>query len=214
MSTKRIIADQTLYRLYGGLPDSAAPVQKYDIFKALEQKINGLFKLHQFDATLPTGGTIPEHAMIATYENVAVTSVKEWAESILPIEPISMPLNMGIFLIYNPAYPNRPFIPLQRGQRALLSVDTLLNDLQGMVGYEPKSNKVIYTRDITTIGITSVTMELCVFDIAQYSETQVLPIPADYEERIVNELVQMFSPVQPETGIVNPITTLSQQPVK
>lgn len=211
--TKFLLAEQVLFKYYGGYIDNNGPVQMPDVYKAIEQKINGLFKLHQFDATLPSGETIPEHAMLATYEDIAVTSVGQKSESILPIMPISLPKNMGIYLVYD--NPDNPFIPLQRGQSALLKSDSLLNDLQGMISYEPKNSKVIYNKDITTLGITVVTMELCVLEISRYSITDPLPIPADMEGRIVDELVASFAPVQAESGIVNNFTNAGQtQPVK
>lgn len=208
--TKQVIAEQVLYKYYGGFVDTNGPVQLYDVYKALEQKINSLFKIHQFDVTLPSGETMPENAMIATYENVAVTALGERSKATLPITPISFPKNMGIYLVYNPLYPDIPFIPLQRGQLALLRVDSLLNDLGGQIGYEPRNKEIIFTKDITLLGITAVTMELCVFDISQYSVTDNLPVPPDYEERIVNELVAQFAGVQPETGLVNNFTTIGQ----
>lgn len=212
--TKRLISDQVLFRLYGGLPNTAAPVQKYDIWKALEQKVNGLFKLHQLDTTLPSGEYIPENTMIATYENNTVTSVGERSTATLPIIPISLPKNIGIYLVYDPAYTDFPFKPLQRGQTALLRTNPLLSDALGLITYEPKNNILVFNRDLTVFGVTVVTMELCVLDMSQYSETQNLPIPPDYEERIISELSAQFSPVTAETGVVNPITTQGQQPTK
>jgi len=161
-----------LYKLYGGIPDSGGPIDERDVWDALDHKVNELFKLRHFDTTLPSGETIPENTMIATYENVAVTSVNEWSVSTLPVTPISLPKNVGIFLIYDPAYPDVPFIPLQRGQRGLLKADTLLNDTLGLISYERKNNIVTYSKDITTFGVTSVTMELCVFEIANSTYSQ------------------------------------------
>lgn len=211
MSTKRYISDQVNLKLAGGFPDSGFQVDERDIWAALEQKINGLFKLHQLDTTLPSGETIPENTMIATYEGIAVTSLGNGkATATLPIIPISLPKNVGIFLVYDAAYPDNPFIPLQRGQNSLLKADTLLNDLIGQVGYEPKNNVLIFTKDITLLGVSTVTMELCVLDISQYTVTQELPLPADYNERIVNELVAQFAPIQPENGLVNNFTNAGQ----
>lgn len=220
MSTKRIIADQVLIRLFGGLPDSAAPVQKYDIYKALEQKLNALFKLTHFNQTLPSGESIPDGLMIATYDNIAATSSYSGkSKSTLPIMPISLPRGMGIneirpILSLNTSDSNlilgNPFIPLMAGQEFLLQADNLLNDLLGQIGYTPNGKIVEYSKDITTFGMTKVSMKLVVFDMAQYNETDVLPVPADMEQQIVNELIAEFAPVVPESGQVNAITTANQ----
>jgi hypothetical protein len=166
------------------------------------------------DITLPSGEYIPENTMIATYEGNTVTSVGEKSTALLPIVPISFPKNMGIFLVYDPAYPDIPFKPLQRGQSALLRTNPILNDALGLITYEPRNNILLFNRDLTLFGITEVTMELCVMDMSQYGERDNLPIPADMEERIINELVQQFSPVIPDMGIVNPVGAATQQPIK
>lgn len=214
-TTKKIIAEQVLKRLDGGYSDTADPIDERDVYKATEQKINALFKLRHLDTTLPSGETLPENAMIATYENIAVTSLdngKSYAT--LPVTPISMTKNMGIFMIYDPTTPDNFFIPLQRSQLALLKADELLSDLMGSIGYEPKNQTVTFTKDLTFFGINNVTMELCVFDMSKYSLTDRLPIPADMEDQIIQELVKDFSPVQPEDGTVNNFTSAGQSQTK
>lgn len=209
--TKKEFSDMILYKIYGGIPDSGGAVDERDIWDALDHKVNELFKLHQFDTNLPSGETIPENTMIATYEDVAVTSLGNGkATATLPIIPISLPKSMGIYLVYDSNNPDIPFIPMQRGQNALLRSDLLLNDLMGQVGYEPKNNKLIFTKDITLFGVTTVTMELCVFDISLYLITQDLPIPADYVGRIEDELIKEFSAVVAESGAVNNFTNAGQ----
>ena len=89
--------------------------------------------------------------------------------------------------------------------------DKLLNDLLNQVGYEPRNKDVVFTKDITLIGVTKVDMELCVFDISLYSETDILPVPSSMESEIIDTLVAKFLPVQPDTGTVNLLTTGSQQ---
>lgn len=209
-NTKKAISDSVLIKLAGGIPPSGFPIDERDIWQSLEHRLNAMFKLRHFD-TLKSGDTLPEHAMIATYENIAVTSFGEKSKSTLPITPISLPKNMGVYGIYNPAYPDLWFIPIQRGQRMLLNTDSLLSELFGQISYEPKDRTIIYSTDLTLFGITSVTMELCVFEISEYSKTDVLPIPADYLDEIEKDLIQEFAPVVPATALVNNFTT--EQPV-
>lgn len=211
-STKYIIAEQVLFRLAGGYPDVADSVQREDVYKKLEQKINAKFKLTHLSETLASGETIPDGAAIATYEGIAVSATSNGkSKSTLPATPISLQRNMGIFTVYSEDYPDAPFIPLQRGQMALLKSDTLLSDLLGQIGYEPKSDQIIYNKDLTLLGINEVTMELVVFDMSQYSETDRLPIPAEYEDVLIEELVAEFSGVQPEAGVVNNFSTANQK---
>lgn len=213
--TKKLISDGVLYKLAGGVPHPSFPVHEEDVWASLDNKVNSLFKLKHFDTTLPSGETMPEAAMIATYENRTVTSFGSGKSKVtLPIVPISLPKNMGIYLIYDPNHPDSPFIPLQRGQLMLLRADELLNDINGQIGYEPKNSYILFTKDLTMFGVTSVTMELCVLEMSQYTSTQDLPIPADYIDPIKEELVQEFAPVLAKSGFVNNFTNPTQQPVK
>lgn len=218
MSNKKILAEQVLFRLYGGMPDVAAPVQLEDVYKALEQKVNSQFALQQFTVNLPNAGTIPNNLAIGTYEDVAVTSNSNGtSKSTLPVMPITLPRNAGIQEIRpqisstgNTKILGNPFVPLQFGQRYLLDADKLLNSLFGQVSYEPSGMTVTYKKDVTLLGVTKVDMKLVVLDMSQYSETDPLPIPSDAEDMLVNELVKQFSPVQPESGAVNNYTTAEQ----
>lgn len=213
--TKKSISDDILYRLAGGIPTKSFPIHEQDIWAMIPEKVNAKFKLRHFDSTLSSGETIPDSAMIATYESIAVTSLgngKSYA--LLPINPISLPLNMGIFLVYAPEYPDNFFIPLQRSQLALLKADELLNNLMGEIGYEPKKDRLLFTQDLTSLGVTNITMELCVFDMEDYGVNDPLPIPADYVDSLIDELVKEFSPVIAKTGIISSFTNPSQQPVK
>lgn len=215
MSTKDIIAEQVLYRLYGGTPDSNSPVEKRDIYKAMEQMINSDLKLQHFAQTLPSGETLPENLMIGIYDDVAVTSsenVVGKSYATLPAMPISLPKNLGIYQIYDTNHPDSPFIPIQAGMRGLLKTDALLSDLLGQVSFEPKGKTVFFSKDLPLFGIASVTMELLVMDMSQYGANDVLPIPADMEATLVERLYMIFSAVQPETAYVNPYSTITQNP--
>lgn len=203
-STKKILAEQVMYALGAGWPDIAAAVQEEDLYKRIEQKVNAKAKLQHFAQTLASGETIPDGLFLATYEGVAVTSSGDRAKATLPVKPVSLPRNLGIYNVYDERYPDQPFIPLQRGQMALLRSDALLNDLIGDVGYEPKNEEIIFTKDIALLGVSEVVMELVVFDISQFSITQPLPIPADMEDELVREMVQEYTNVeQPETGAIS-----------
>jgi len=211
LTTKKILYEQVIFKLAGGYPDTNFPVQPEDIYKAIEQKVNATFKLRHFDTTMAAGESIPDNTMIGTYEGVTVTSLGNGkSKSLLPVVPISIPKNLGVFLVYDPQYPDVSFIPLQRGQTSLMRTDEILNDLFGQIAYSPKNSYIEYSFDLTQLGVNEVTMELCVMDMSLYSETDALPIPADMEAQIVNELVAEFSPVTAEAGTVNPWTTFGQ----
>ncbi len=205
--TKRLISDQILFRLKGGFPDLAGAVQKQDVWIAIDQWVNARFKLQQFNTNLPSGETVPDGLAIATYTDVNLVSTRGVVTAQLPVIPISLPKNIGIFNVQTAAslgadVPQLDFIPLIRGQYALLATDKLLNDLMGEVGYTPSNGYITLTKDVTLYGVTKVDMDLVVFSIAQYSETDILPVPADFENDMVNDIYKMFAPVTSEPGLV------------
>lgn len=199
--TKRIIADAVLFRLAEGFPNVQGSVQKQDIYFAMEQKINAKFRMRQFE-NLQGGETIPDGLTMATYEGVAVTSVGDKSKSVLPVMPISLTRNMGVFDIRNNG---NSFIPLMPGQTNLLRVDSLLNSLLNQVAYEPKGTTIYYNTDITLLGYTTVDMDLIVTDVLSLSETDLLPIPADYSDELTTELFAQFSPKPTSIKETNPL---------
>jgi hypothetical protein len=211
--TKKEISDSVLFKLAGGYPDGSFEIDERQIFSSIEHKVNSMLKGQQFSINLPSGGTIPENLMLATYENIAVTRTSnERSKCTLPVMPISLPRNAGI----NEIRPvlnltdsgdkmlGNPLIPLQAGQSFLLQADTLLNDLMGQWSYEVNGKTIIISKDLTVFSITKVDIKLVVFEISQYSITQDLPIPSDWVDMIEDELIKEFAPVTPESGYVNP----------
>jgi hypothetical protein len=208
-STKYLLAEQVQTRLAGGFRDASQPVQNVDIVKAIEQIINSMFQMQYYNATLPTGETIPDNLMIAFYENIPVTTLGDKSQAELPIIPISLPRNMGVYRVTDDK--DNDFIPVPLGQGALLRADKLLNDLLGNVWFEIRKNIVIFSKDILLLGIDTVNMYLIVMDISLYSNTDPLPIPASMEEEIVEKAFAKFATVIPETGIVNNYSSATQK---
>jgi hypothetical protein len=208
-STKYLLAEQVQTRLAGGFRDANQPVQTEDIIKAIEQIINSMFQMQYYSATLPTGETIPDNLMIAFYENIPVTTYGDKSQAELPIIPISLPRNMGVYRVTD--INDNDFIPVPLGQGALLKADKLLNDLMGNVWFEIRKNIVIFSKDILLLGISEVNMYLIVMDISLYSNTDPLPIPASMEEEIVEKAFAKFVTVTPETGIVNNYSSATQK---
>lgn len=200
-TTKYLMAEQILTRLAGGYRDSNQPVQMEDVVKAIEQVVNATFQMQYYSATLPTGETIPDNLMVAFYENIPVTSFGQKAKATLPVMPISLPRNMGVYRVTDSN--DNDYIPVPLGQGALIRADKLLNDLLGSVWYELRNFTVVFSKDITLLGVSTVNMYLVVMDISLYSNTDPLPIPAGAEDEIIEKVYAKFAIVTPKTGIVD-----------
>ena len=218
MTTKVKLAEQVLYRLYGGFHDTASPIQMEDVQEAINQRVNADLKMQHFSMVLPSGETIPEGAMIATYENIPVVSYNRKSKCVLPVMPIMLTRNIGVYEIETSVkckadgttIPDLFFIPLQSGQMPLISTQPLISDLLGQVGYWVVGKEVIFHRDIITDGITLVNMNLVVFDISKYGDYDPLPIPSDMEDQIITEIIKSLAPVQQGDRMVDNFS----QPIK
>ena len=82
------------------------------------------------------------------------------------------------------------------GQYGLVAALPGISDFLGQIGYETVGNQAIFHRDITIDGITAVYMRLVVMDLSKYDDYAPLPIPADMESVVVEELYKQFAPVQ------------------
>ena len=201
MTTKRLLADQLLIKLDGGFPDIASKVLKEDLFLAIEQWINAKFKLKHFSETLASGESIPEGVSLATYTAIPLDTVNDKSIATLPIVPISLPRNLGVYDVNDGN--GYSFIPLQRGQIQILGADFMLNTLLGQVCYDVVGKQIRFSQNIKLLGIDTVDMDLMVFDMDLYSETDPLPLPKDMEAQLVDDLYKSYVPVQSQPSLVS-----------
>ena len=123
---------------------------------------------------------IPE-ALICTYTNVSVGNASSVYFSTLPAQPIAAAGDMGIYEVYGSDLLN-PFIPIPK-QIMKVMQGTDLAVLESKVGYFRSANNEI--RFTTNPGVSTVTIRLI---INKYSDTDILPLPADYNLQVI-ELV-------------------------
>ena len=193
-TTKYKIADQVMLRLKGGRPDMATRTDIRDIMVAAGQVVNEMISAQFYKVTLPSGETIPDGMVIATYEDVSVTAWKNISRTLLPAFPAQLPRGMGIFSVSNPENPHDVFVPAQPGQIAMVKSQRLIADFSGMVAYENIGSYIEYdTNIIATKSIDKVRLRLVVKDVDSLGEYDPLPIPADYEATIVETLFQRFA---------------------
>lgn len=213
--TKRYIAEQVQYKLSGGFPDVSQPVQLEDIYAALGNLINSTYKLQHFTMTLPSGETIPNNLALATYETDVVSFGGKKSKALLPVMPISLPRNIGVYEVAADEYFTSPYIPIQAGQANLLSGQPLISTLLGQVGYEIYGNAIITTEDVTIDGtITKLYVRLIVMDVTEYDEDTPLPIPSDMIADIVDQLFKQFMPSEMvgDDKLVDSFTNSKQPP--
>lgn len=152
------------------------------------QVINSMLGLQHFTKTMGGGENIPDGLALAAYDNIAVESYKNISRSVLPVMPVSLPLNMGIFHVGKTDDIVNGFIPFQPGEMQLIGEEELISDLMGQIGYWPAGKYIYYSRDITVNGdysINEVFMFLVVKDLSLYAEFDILPISSSMENDVI-----------------------------
>lgn len=203
VSTIYRLAEQCLSIIEGGDMPAASSLSISEIKIACGQVINSLLKTEYFSVNGALGEKIPNGSVLGFYENIPVSSWNGKSIATIPIKPIKLPRNMGVWAIY-PKYKengiyelDKEFIPLQMGHGSLLVNQPIINDLMGRVGYEVFGDKVLFTKDLTaTHEYVVVAMRLVIMDISQYGDYDPLPILPEMEHQVIQEVVKLYS-VQP-----------------
>lgn len=197
------LAEQALSLIEGAGGATASTVTIEDLKLALGQVINQLLKIDYFSVNGKMGETIPNGSVLALYEGIAVERSNDKSYSTLPIKPLKLPRNMGVWSIF-PKYTtssnyemDKEFIPLQMGQSALIKSQPMLNGLLGQVGYECLGDRVYFTTDIKNLfPDVLIAMRLVIMDVSQYGDYDILPILPEQEMAAIQEVVRLYS-VQP-----------------
>lgn len=206
MTTKYKIAEQILLLLTGGNPKAAASVELDDIMLMVGQVINRLFKQEQLTVNMPSGETIPDGIMLATYDELVPVKYKAVSKVTLPVTPVALPRSLGINHVSRSDDITDGFIPASPGELGMLKNERLISDVLGQVTYTPVGNDLIFNKDLTTESGTTILTRLAVFDIDTYDDYTPLPLPADMEGQIVQECFKLFASQIPEINIVDPST--------
>jgi len=206
------MSEEILKMLSGGSIQDAKNISQNEIKIAIGQVCNQLLKIEQFTVNEKMGESIPNGTVLATYEGIVPYAwVNGRSKALLPIKPIKLKRNMGIFSVYFTNNPDNEFIPLQMGQNSLLQSQLQINGLLGQTGYENKGLELQFNKDIVSLfpGET-LTAELVIMDIAQYGDYDVLPILPEMEWQIKQEVVKLYSGVG-ITDLLVDSTTKQQQ---
>lgn len=186
------LAEECFRLIEGGNPAVASSISINELKIACGQVINQLLKVEYLQINSKIGEVIPNGSVLGLY-TVPVTKYKDRSQASLPIKPIKLPRNMGVFSIFPEDEPDKEFIPLQMGQYSLIRSQVGFNDLLGQVGYEVYGDKVIFTKDLTIPRETvNVNMRLVVMDIAAYGDFDILPILPEMEIQVKQEVYKLY----------------------
>lgn len=192
------LAEECLKALSGGDINLATNISMGEMRISIGQVANQLLKTEHFSINEKMMEKIDNGAVLGTYDDILVTSYETGKSKCkLPVKPLKLPRNMGIFSIFPKGQSDKEFIPLQMGQASLIQSQPLLNDLLGQVGYENYGLDIIFTKDLTLGGsvVPYVSMRLAIMDISQYGDYDILPILPEQEWQIKQEVIKLYSGV-------------------
>ena len=205
------LAEQTIRLIEGGARGVGSSVTFNEVKIACGQVINSLLKTEHFTINAKVGENIPNGTTLGLYENIDVVSYNGKSKASLPIKPMKLPRNMGIYGIYpkftyNGDYEfDKEFIPLQMGQGSLIKSQPLINDLLGQIGYENFGMDIIFTKDLATMfPQMSLAMRLAIMDISLYGDYDPLPILPEQEWQVVQEVYKLYSTQVVPDKLVDP----------
>lgn len=211
------ISEAVLKVLSGGEIQTATNVSIDEIKISVCEVINQALKVEHFSVNEKIGEKIPNGSVLGFYENIEVISYNGKSKATLPIKPLKLPRNMGIWGIYpkwetNGNYEfDKEFIPLQMGQGGLIKSQSLFNDLLGQVGYENFGTELIFTKDIKGMYPDVVlAMRLVIMDVSQYGDFDLLPILQEQAWGIKQEVIKLYSGVGISDMLVDATTKQNQ----
>ena len=185
MITKGKITDQILRLYTGGSPNDEKEISRDDINLLVGKVINRLLKLEHASVNMGSGDMFPPHTLITQYKiSLSGTAGSKYAK--LPVMPISLPRNMGVWGV---SMSNTEFIPLQSGQETMINSQDQLQYLENQIGYYVEGGVVRFTKDPSE---SIVDIKLLIIDPTVLGEYDYLAIPAEMEEAVVKEVLTLI----------------------
>lgn len=188
------LSEECLKLLSGGDIQAAKNISYNELKISICQVLNQLLKIEHLSVNEKMQEKIPNGTVIGTYNGLPVTSAGTGkSKASLPIKPIKLPRNMGVWAVYRTNHSDDEFIPMQMGQQAMSKSQPLLNDLFGQISYENKGMELRFNKDLTLLYPNeTISCELAVMDMSLYGDYDPIPILPEMEWQIKQEVVKLY----------------------
>ena len=215
MATLYTMSEQVMSMLQGGDSPAAPKFERDEVKRFIIQFINQQIKTQHLTEEMAGGEQIPDGTVLAEYDSVAVEKYKNVSRATLPIMPVKMPLNIGIFHVSKTDDIINGFIPFEAGQLQMIGEEPFISEILGQVGYEPRGKYLIFNRDITEgdddTKIESVYMLLAVKDLSLYNDWELLPITSDMEAILISNVYEFLKGQSPSNKKVDVVSKQQEQ---
>lgn len=156
-----------------------------------DSEITDLLQVSHQAIGLAEGSTAITFVTFDLYTLTTNTVSDTKATATLPTQPIQLPRGMGVWKVFSNKDRNNPFIPLGSND-GFLHGGVLSDSISLLNTYEYFDNKTITFNSTADQLPDDMRVQLIVVDTEQLSETDLLPIPADMEEQVIVEVLNIL----------------------
>jgi hypothetical protein len=198
MATNKATLSEQIQRIYARFLDKNNPSDVIDIREVMllvNQSINKILKLEVAESFKAGLVDVPKCSLIQYTASVTADAPNNRSSITLPVIPLTLPLDMGIWSISASNAAMTPYIPIP-AQDVLVFQGANLSYLEGQVGYYIQGKKVFFTKDITLAGngsISSVIVNILASDFSQFGDNDMLPISPEVESAVITEVLNIIS---------------------
>lgn len=195
--TKAILSEQ-VQRIYARFLDKDNPsdvISIPEVMLLVSQAINKILKLEVAESFKAGLVDIPKCSLIQYTASVTADAPNNRSSITLPVIPLTLPLDMGIWSISASGAAMTPYIPIP-AQDVLVFQGANLKYLEGQIGYYVQGKKVFFTKDLTLAGngsISSVIINILASDFSQFGDNDMLPISPEVESAVITEVLNIIS---------------------
>lgn len=197
MATKSTLSEQ-VQRIYARFLDknnSSDVIDIREVMLLVNQSINKILKLEVAESFKAGLVDVPKCSLIQYTASVTADAPNNRSSITLPVIPLTLPLDMGIWNIAASNAAMTPYIPIP-SQDVLVFQGANLSYLEGQVGYYVQGKKVFFTKDLTLAGngsISSVIINILASDFSQFADNDMLPISPEVESAVITEVLNVIS---------------------
>lgn len=198
MATTKSLLSEQIQRLYAKFLDRENPGDVIDLREVLllvNQSINKVLKLQVAEYFKAGMMDIPKCNLIEYTAAVTADAGNNRAFITLPVIPLTLPMDMGIWSIAAATGAMTPYLPIP-SQDVLVFQGANLSYLEGKIGYYLQGKRVYFTKNITLVAngtVTSVIVNLLTMDLSQFGDNDMLPISPEVESTIIDDVLQTIS---------------------
>ena len=198
MAVSKSVLSEQIQRIYARFLDKDNPsdvISIPEVMLLVSQAINKILKLEVAESFKAGLVDIPKCSLIQYTASVTADAPNNRSSITLPVIPLTLPLDMGIWSISASGAAMTPYIPIP-AQDVLVFQGANLKYLEGQIGYYVQGKKVFFTKDLTLAGngsISSVIINILASDFSQFADNDMLPISPEVESAVITEVLNIIS---------------------